>query len=510
MISSSLLKSLLFISNPKVLGLSNYLNEAALYFILPAFYIGLISEYFTNFDFKSVAKRAAIAFLVIKLMTPIHVVAVEASLQVSSELVRKYSPQNKFLTAYQNARGASVNGEENGVWGKLTSIVKVVVSDPIVMIIFLLSYIAFFLLTQLYSLTYHLTIAMIGLCAVLSILPITSRSLTGAVKTSLWCMIMPFVVAIVLCLVGDSDAFFKTYTGGIVQNLESLIQLLIMTIILLLTPMITTKIMNDSGVSGMAENLGQMAGMATLIGGSSIASRFIGGKSMALGGAIHNSTSKPLINGLKGVVSKKASAISESKGVGPTMQTLISSSPSEKFKSGLSDFKDNMKKTTLAEKMVLGADGLINRSENSLASIGRQKEASAFSNYQNNSVAKKGTSNTPNGKINTPDIQKSVVPLSSYKQEAREFLGRKDKALQNYKRTPESSHFLKTRTPHVLNPKPIARGGTEILNRSKIEPKKEIGKLNTATGRESFRRNAFTQNSNPRIFRSRPLTKLEA
>jgi hypothetical protein len=295
------------------------------------------------------------------------------------------------------------------------------------------------------------------------------------------------VVAIVLCLVGDSDAFFKTYTGGIVQNLESLIQLLIMTIILLLTPMITTKIMNDSGVSGMAENLGQMAGMATLIGGSSVASRFIGGKSMALGGAIHNSTSKPLISSLKGAVSKKASSIGESKGIGPTIKTLTSSSPSDKFKSGLSDFKDNMKKTTLAEKMVLGADGLMNRKENSLASIGRQKEASAYSNYQD----KKGTVTTSSGKP-SPDIRKSVVPLSSYKEEAREFMGKKNIAQENYKRTPESSQFLKTRTPHVLNPQPITKGDTEILGRRKIEPKKETANLNRATGRESFRRNAFT------------------
>jgi hypothetical protein len=494
MISSSLLESLLFISNPKVLGLSNYLNHAALYFILPAFFIGLISEYFTNFDFTSVLKRAAIAFLVIKLMTPIHVVAVDTSLKVSSELVRKYSPQNKFLTAYQNARGESVNGEVKGVWGKLTSIVKMVVDDPIVMIIFLLSYIAFFLLTQIYSLTYHLTIAMIGLCAVLSILPITSRSLTGAVKTSLWCMIMPFVVAIVLCLVGDSDAFFKTYTGGIVQNLESLIQLLIMTIILLLTPMITTKIMNDSGVSGMAENLGQMAGMATLIGGSSIASRFIGGKSMALGGAIHNSTSKPLFNGLKGAISKKASAIGERKGLGPTMQTLTSSSPSDKRKSGFSDFKNNMNKTTLGEKMILGADGLINRSENSLASIGRQKEATALSNFQSSpKEIRRRMNNVAKGYPDTPNISKAVVPLASYKNEAREFLGKRDKDFQNYKQTPEASHFLKTRTPRVLDQMPTTRGKTKTLGRRKVEPKKVMGKINTG----------------PRTFRSRPLTKRE-
>lgn len=497
MSEASLLKGLLLITNPRVLGLSNYLNQAALAFILPAFYIGMICEYFTNFDFKGVAKRAAIAFIVIQLMTPIHVSAVEMSLQVSSELVKKYSPQNKFLSAYQNARGESIKGESTGVWGKLTSIVKMVVDDPIVMIIFLLSYVAFFLLTQLYSLTYHLTIAMIGLCAILSILPITSKSLTGAIKTSLWCVVMPFVVAIVLCLVGDSDAFFKTYSGGIVQNLESLIQLLIMTIILLLTPMITSKIMNDSGVSGMAENLGQMAAMTALIGGTSSVSKFIGSKSLALGGTVHSASSKPLVNGLKGSLSKKASAIGAIKGIGPTMKTLTSSNPLERFKSGVNDFSDSMKKTTLSEKIVLGADGILNRKENSLAVQGRQREAASMTNYQQKISAGSGD----NGLGATPDLQKSIVPLASYKNEAREFMGRRELAQQNYRRSPETSQFLKMKTPHVLNPKPVSIGNSEVLSRRKFVSKNPV---------ESNSLKSIPQN--PKHFTNirKPIIKLDA
>ena len=42
MIGTSMLKDLLLITNPKVLGLSEYLNQAALLFVLPAFYIGMI------------------------------------------------------------------------------------------------------------------------------------------------------------------------------------------------------------------------------------------------------------------------------------------------------------------------------------------------------------------------------------------------------------------------------------------------------------------------------------
>jgi hypothetical protein len=146
--TTSMLKDLLLISNPKVLGLCEYLNKSALLFILPAFYIGIISEFFTNFDFKSVAKRAVIAFLAIRLLVPIHIEAVDTSLKVSSELIKRYSPQNKFLTAYQTAKGDSLETTKKGVWQKLTSIVKMLVDDPIVMIIFLFSYIAFFLLTS--------------------------------------------------------------------------------------------------------------------------------------------------------------------------------------------------------------------------------------------------------------------------------------------------------------------------------------------------------------------------
>lgn len=419
MMTTSLLKDLLFISNPKVLGLSNYLNQTALLFILPAFYIGIISEYFTNFDFTSVSKRAVIAFFAIKLLAPIHIGAVDQSLEVSSQLLKRYSPQNKFLTAYQQAKGEVSSTGKTGVWDKLTSIVKMLVNDPIVMIIFLLSYIAFFLLTQLYSLTYHLTIAMFGLCAVLSILPMTSNSLKGAVKSSLWCMLMPFVVAIILCLIGDSDAFFKTYSGGIVQNLESLIQLFIMTIILLLAPLITSKIMSDSGVSHMAENLGQMAGMATMIGGASVASNFIGGKVSSIGSAVHNSTTGKAFNKIKDKVSNRAQAISSQKGIGPSIKSLTSESAGEKLKSGISDFKDNFKSTSFKEKVILGADSVINRKENALAKEARLNDVKVSDPLSLNSKSRSATNGNNSG---IPAFRNSRVPLATYKREAGDYL----------------------------------------------------------------------------------------
>lgn len=405
MIETNLLKNLLLISNPKVLGLSEYLSHAALLFIMPAFYIGMIAEYFTNFDFKSVAKRAIVAFLAIKLFLPIHVEAVDLSLSASSKLLGQYSSHNKFLTAYQNA--SKVSNSNGGVWERLRSIVSIITNDPIVVFIFLLSYTSFFLLTQLYSLIYHLAIALFGFCAVLSIFPITSRSLTGAVYTSLWCVLMPFVVMIVLALIGDSDAFLKGYSGGIVQNLESLIQLLVMTILLLLTPVITTKIMNGTGINSVAENISQMAGMAALIGGSKIATNSTIGTGKSLGGGIHNVTTKPLMKSFRNNLSKRAEEITKQKGIGASLNSLKSEGFKDQIKNGLGDLREAHQKTDFKEKAILGADSLFNRRENHLAKIARSKDVASF--VRGNSFNQNNINSNPK------------FPLSNYKAKARDF-----------------------------------------------------------------------------------------
>lgn len=387
------LKELLLISNTNVMGLAEYLNKTALLFVLPCFYLGLLFEFFSNWRFQDVAKRSLIAFLAIKLMTPLHVQFVDMGLKVSSQLLKEYSPRNKFLTAYRDVK----MDKKTSMWKKLSSIVEII-SDPIVMIIFLASYIAFFLLTQLYSLTYHLTIAFIGLCALLSIFPMTSRSLTGAIKTSLWCILMPFIVAIVLCLIGDSDAFLKTYSGGIVNNLESLIQLLIMTILLLMTPMITNKLMSEAGISQVAENIGQMAAMTTMMGGAKLLKAGV----MASTGGAAGATVSPLLRMGKSALSSKASAIMDKKGIAPKVSSVASINPvKERLGDKLSNIGKGVKSSSLKEMATLGADSIINRKENKLAQYARSRDAEAA--------------------IEFPHLQSESIPLSSYKREVQDF-----------------------------------------------------------------------------------------
>ena len=256
-----ILRDLLLSENPNVLNLASYLNRCAMLFVLPAFYIGILVEYFSTWDFKGVIQRTIIAVIAIQLLAPMHMSIAKEGITVASDLIIKYSPHNRFLSAFDTFK----TDKKNKGWAIFTKIVEMITVDSLSLVIFILSYIAFFLLTQFYSLVYHLGAALFGLCAVLSILPITKQSLIGAIKTSLWCLIMPFVVAIVLCLVGDSESFVATLSGGIVQNLESLLQLLILTILLLMTPFITGKIMSVTGISTVAENLGQMAAMTTLM-----------------------------------------------------------------------------------------------------------------------------------------------------------------------------------------------------------------------------------------------------
>ncbi len=391
--STPFLKELLLITNTNVMGLSEYLNKTALLFVLPCFYVGLLCEFFTNWRFGDVAKRALIAFLAIKLMTPLHVQFVDMGLKVSSQLLKEYSPRNKFLTAYNAVK----MDKKSSMWKKLSAIVEII-TDPIVMIIFLASYVAFFLLTQLYSLTYHLTIAFIGLCALLSIFPMTARSLTGAIKTSLWCVLMPFVVAIVLCLIGDSDAFLKTYSGGIVNNLESLIQLLIMTILLLMTPMITNKLMSEAGLSQVAENVGQMAAMTAMAGGVKLVQ--VG--AMAATGGVAGATVTPLLNLGKSALSSKAAEIMDKKGIAPKVSSLSGTdSFSSRFKDKLSNFDEGVRGSSLKEMMTLGADAVVNRQENKLARQARSRDAEAAKEF--------------------PQLKSEGMPLSSYKREVQDY-----------------------------------------------------------------------------------------
>lgn len=458
MIESNLLKNLLLNSNPKIMGLSEYLAHSSLLFVLPAFYIGMILEYFSNFDFKSVAKRTLIAFLAIKLFLPIYTGSVDVSLKVSSEILSKYSSQNKFLSAYQNAAVAS--NSKAGVWERLKSIVSIIMNDPIVVFIFITSYTSFFLLTQLYSLVYHLGIAFFGVCAVLSILPITQRSLTGAVYTGFWCVLMPFVVMIVLALIGDSDAFLKDYSGGIVQNLESLIQLLVMTILLLLTPVITTKILNGTGLNAVADNLGQMAAMATLIGGTKVITSAVTKGGAMFGGGIHNATTKPLLASAKKRLSEKAGHIAKEKGLGPSLNTLTNESYRERVKGGYNEFKEGMKKTDFKEKAVLGADSLFNRRENSLAKVARSKDAHDFKDY----LATKSLGSKYGDKEVNPKTLK--MPLSGHKEEARKFQAQSQLLSDKSRGLPEAQSFLKDRALKGFKPQSTAQN----FRNSQIRP----------------------------------------
>jgi hypothetical protein len=272
---------------------------------------------------------------------------------------------------------------------------------------------------------------------------------------------MPFVVAIILCLIGDSDAFFKTYSGGIVQNLESLIQLLIMTIILLLSPMITTKIMSESGVSHVADSLGQMAGMATLIGGASFASRFVGAKSKAVGGMIHNSTSRPMMKKFKGAISSKAQSISAQKGIGPSIQSLMATAPSEKIKHGLGDLKDNIKNTSFREKMVLATDSVINKRENGLAKVARSKDVQSLNSKPLSNGLKQDLSS------GLPDSQRSKLPIANYKKEASEYLGRRSEFM-NQPRL--QNQFMSSRRSFAKSP---SKGINEKISSKSLNPNRE-------------------------------------
>jgi len=142
----------------------------------------------------------------------------------------------------------------------------------------------------------------------------------------------------------------------------------------------------------------------------------------------------------------------------------------------LADFKDGFSKTSLKEKAILGADAIVNRKENSLANVARSQEAHNLKDYQQKKMAE-SKSYTSEAR---PFTQRAILPLSDYKNEARDYLKKQNAKSASFRKmnnaAPEAKNFLKSRANHVINPIPKVNGANFdlILERKKINPREKV------------------------------------
>ncbi len=258
---------MLLIDEPTILVIKNAMAKISYWFVLPSFIIALCWEYFNEFKFGEVIKKLILVLAFMGVFYPIHKEGVELSLQSSGELLKEISPNNLFLKKWTDIKVRTKEDKMSNAtgWGTIERFIVPNLNDLIGTFFFLLSKLLIWILKLIYSTVYHLTYVFAPLSAILYFFPIANASLRGTLISSLWCMILPFVLVAILAIVGNS--FQSNAMNGeiVISSMDQILWLFGITLLIAATPVFTLGLLKGSGMA--------MAGTATTILMSSAATK---------------------------------------------------------------------------------------------------------------------------------------------------------------------------------------------------------------------------------------------
>lgn len=261
------LHDMLLIDEPTILMVKDAITKIANWFVLPTFVIALIWEYFNEFKFGEVVKKLILILAFIGVFYHIHKEGVELSLKSSGDILREISPNNLFLRKWTEVKVKTSEDKMSKAtgWGTIERILVPNFNDLLGTAFFLLSKLLIWILKLIYSTVYHLTYVFAPLTAILYFFPITNASLKGTIISSLWCMILPFVLIAILAIVGNS---FQTNANNgevIISSMDQILWLFGVTLLIAASPIFTLGLLKGSGMA--------MAGTATVVLMTSAASK---------------------------------------------------------------------------------------------------------------------------------------------------------------------------------------------------------------------------------------------
>ena len=250
---------MLLIDEPTILVVKDAMTRIANWFVLPTFLIALIWEYFNEFKFGEVVKKLILILVFMGVFYPIHKEGVELSLKSSGELLREISPNNLFLKKWTEVKVKTSEDKMSKAtgWGTIERILVPNFNDLLGTVFFLLSKLLIWILKLVYSTVYHLTYVFAPLTAILYFFPITNASIKGTIISSLWCMILPFVLIAILAIVGNS---FQTNANNgevVISSMDQILWLFGVTLLIVASPILTLGLLKGSGMA--------MAGTATVV-----------------------------------------------------------------------------------------------------------------------------------------------------------------------------------------------------------------------------------------------------
>lgn len=262
---SNVIADLLFIQNPQAIRVSHYILECSQKFLGVFFLLGTILEFAADWNFAGVLKRLIFASILLVSFESMLIKGVNLSFEISGTLLKRFSPNNNLVKAFQKAKSESL--KENGaksqaIFGYLRAIPNLLIDSATSITLYILKFLSFLLLKHIYSLVYFLLYSFFGLSALLSILNISQKSLEGSIKTLFWLFLTPLVLTITLILI-DGIFEFKNPQGiSVTSNLENSLHLLVTCISLLMAPVFSTALIAGTGLGQVGDKIASMGAMA--------------------------------------------------------------------------------------------------------------------------------------------------------------------------------------------------------------------------------------------------------
>ena len=266
---------MLLIEEPSIMTFYSEMTRLGSLYLAPAFTLALVLEYFADWNFLEVIKKLVIIVMFMSFFQSFHTAAVKVSLDTAYLTLKKVDPGNLFVRQWYHPK---IKTKEDKSWNVIQKLVVPNLNDLLGTAFYLLARVSVWVLKLIYSTVYHLTYIFAPITALLYFFNWTNKGLMGTVQSTLWCILMPFVVVAIFALVGNGLDDRAANGELIAGDIETIIWLFGVSLILLIAPLVTWGMVKGEGIASGAGTLGKTAikGITTVAVASTMLGRTYG------------------------------------------------------------------------------------------------------------------------------------------------------------------------------------------------------------------------------------------
>ena len=350
------------------------------------FTLGILFEFFGEWNFLKVLKRIVICFIILAVFETLFKSSLDLSFGISNSLIDQCK-NTEFCSHYLSLnKGGSADAT---LWHETVNMVTNFSSFWLHALVSLIFKMAFVFTIQIYSLVYALTSIAYPLICTLGILPAPGeKAFISLFQTLLWLFISPIILSVVIVLLASVTEVGMGPKGEV--GIEGMLHLMIISLFSLGSLFLSWLLCKGDGGAAFGAQMAQM-GTSVLsmagIGGMMTIGKG-GGSSLSNLGAMAGSLGS---NKLKGHVSSKVAEGLKNKGIEVGAHEIGNSKNSFMNSPLVPKGSVGHQSLSRGEKLLHSVDSIINAKENSLAKQGIVKDFKKVSSAasQNNSNGEK-------------------------------------------------------------------------------------------------------------------------